>query len=115
MTSEKEKNNREELFKLMQENPDLPIVPMVDSYVVADDGGYWLGSWGGSYVDEYFYSEQAERLRNCLEADTKTPLETPTKKQEVATEATVAQFKSLADYTEAELLAELMRRQAVNA
>lgn len=61
MTSEKEKNNREELFKLMQENPDLPIVPMVDSYVVADDGGYWLGSWGGSYVDEYFYSEQAER------------------------------------------------------
>lgn len=61
MTSEKEKNNREELFNLMQENPELPIVPMVNSDVVADDAGYWLGSWGSSYVDEYFYSEQAER------------------------------------------------------
>lgn len=62
MTSEKEKNNREELFKLMQENPDLPVVPMVDSDIVADDCGYWLGSWGWACVDEYFISERAERI-----------------------------------------------------
>lgn len=60
--SEKEKNNRAELFRLMQENPDLPIVPMVNSDVVADDCGYWLGAWGRAYVDEYFISERAEQV-----------------------------------------------------
>lgn len=38
----------EELLKLIKENPDLPIVPMVDSEVVQDDFGYWLGAWGAS-------------------------------------------------------------------
>lgn len=46
----------------MQENPDLPVVPMVDSEIVADDCGYWLGSWGRACVDEYFISERAERV-----------------------------------------------------
>lgn len=44
----------EELFRLMQENPDLPIVPMVDEEIVADDCcSYWTGSWGYSEVTEY--------------------------------------------------------------
>lgn len=60
--TEKEKNNREELFKLMQENPDLPVVPMVGCEIVADDCGYWLGSWGRAYVDEYVLAERAERM-----------------------------------------------------
>ena len=30
MGTDKAKNNWEELFRLMQENPDLPVVPMVD-------------------------------------------------------------------------------------
>lgn len=30
MIAEKERKNREELFKLMQKNPDLPVVPMVE-------------------------------------------------------------------------------------
>lgn len=59
--TDKEKNNREELFKLIQGNPDLPIIPFVDSEIVADDGGYWLGSWGSASIDEYFYSKRAER------------------------------------------------------
>lgn len=62
MIAEKERKNREELFKLMQKNPDLPVVPMVDSEIVADDCGYWLGSWGSAEVDEYFISERAERV-----------------------------------------------------
>lgn len=62
MTSEKERENREELFKLIQEHPELPVVPMVDSDIVADDCGYWLGSWGKASIDEYFVSEQAERV-----------------------------------------------------
>lgn len=55
----KEKKNREELFKLMQENPELPIVPMVDSEIVADDGyNRWRGAWGSSYIGEYLIGDE---------------------------------------------------------
>ena len=43
-----------EIIKLIEENPDLPVVPMVDSEVVADDGGCWLGKWGNCEVTEYY-------------------------------------------------------------
>ena len=35
--SNTEKKNREKLFRLMQENPDLPVIPFVDTEVVAGD------------------------------------------------------------------------------
>ena len=44
----------EELLKLIKENPDLPIVPMVDGEVVQDGFGYWLGAWGHSEVTAYY-------------------------------------------------------------
>ena len=51
--TEKERKNHDDLFKLMQENPDLPVVPMVDADIVAgDDYGRWMGSWGSASVDE---------------------------------------------------------------
>ena len=53
MISEKERENREELFKLMRENPDLPVMPMVDGEIPGDDCGYWLGAWGTAQLDEY--------------------------------------------------------------
>lgn len=47
-------SNGKELLKLVQENPELPIVPMVNSEIVADDGyNWWLGSFGHSVVDSY--------------------------------------------------------------
>lgn len=56
---EKEKRNREELFRLMKENPDLPVVPMVDSEIVADDCcTYWMGSWGRCEVTEYVCGDE---------------------------------------------------------
>lgn len=43
-----------ELLRLIAENPSLPVVPMVNSEVVADDGyAYWFGSFSNSTVDEY--------------------------------------------------------------
>lgn len=52
--TERESQYRKELFKLMQENSDLPVVPMVDGEIVAgDDYGYWQGAWGYARVDEY--------------------------------------------------------------
>lgn len=60
MITEKERKNREELFKLMQENPDLPVVPMVDGEIPGDDSGYWAGAWGGAHIDEYLLTYNHE-------------------------------------------------------
>ena len=62
MISDRERENREELFRLIKENPELPIVPMVDADIVGDDCGYWIGAWGRAEVDEYFISKRAERV-----------------------------------------------------
>lgn len=43
-----------DLLQLMKENPDLPVIPMVDSDVVAgDEYGYWMGSIGKCEVREF--------------------------------------------------------------
>lgn len=43
-----------EFLELVKQNPDLPIVPMVDSEIVAEDGyNYWLGSFGSASVNSY--------------------------------------------------------------
>lgn len=55
--TEKEKKNRTELFKLIQEHPELPIVPMVYSEIIADDYGYYIGAWGHAQVDEYIITD----------------------------------------------------------
>lgn len=47
------------LLELMKENPHLPVVAMVDSEIVADDGyRRWLGSWGCANVDAYYKGEE---------------------------------------------------------
>jgi len=49
----------ESMFKLIKENPDLPIIPMVDSQIVVDEGFCsWMGSWGRSHIDEYYKSDE---------------------------------------------------------
>ncbi len=61
--TDKERENRERLFKLMKENPELPIVPLVDGEIVGDDcGAYWPGSWGRAEVKEYFISKNADKV-----------------------------------------------------
>ena len=58
-----------EIIKLIEENPDLPVVPMVDSEVVADDGGYWLGEWGRCEVTEYYNGREYIHFRDDDEED----------------------------------------------
>lgn len=54
MVSEKERKNRHKLFQLMQEHPDLPVVAMVNSEIVADDGYcYWQGVFGKVSIGEF--------------------------------------------------------------
>lgn len=58
MITENERENREELFRLMRENPDLPVLPMVNTEVVGgDDYGRWLGSFGKARIREYLVDE----------------------------------------------------------
>lgn len=86
--SETEMKNRDNLFKLMQENPDLPVIPFVDAGVVAgDDFGSWKGSWGSARVDEYIFppaeyepvifkssDDVFDTLEKCLSEDEFTAL-----------------------------------------
>lgn len=62
MISEKERQNRDQLFKLMQENPELPVVPVVESEVVGDryEDCRWLGNWGDACLGEYCLGEYEE-------------------------------------------------------
>lgn len=70
MISEKERQNREELFRLMRENPDLPVVAMVDEEVVPDDScGRWMGSWGSSCIEEYFVGKERTHFREKNDFD----------------------------------------------
>ncbi len=73
--SETEKKNREQLFKLMREYPDLPVIPMVSYEVVADDDcPYWKGSWGSAklgayivgYMRIYFREDDADDMEDVL-------------------------------------------------
>ena len=60
----------EELFKLMQENPELPVIPMVDSDIVPDDGyARWTGSWGSASIDEYFTHDERVFFRSDDDTD----------------------------------------------
>lgn len=46
------------LFELIKQNPDLPIVPMVNYEIVAYDCSmYWMASWGEARVDSYMLRE----------------------------------------------------------
>lgn len=56
--NEKERKNRDELFRLMRENPDLSVVPMVDGELGGDEYGYYTGAWGNATVDEYLVCER---------------------------------------------------------
>jgi hypothetical protein len=63
MSRKTQKEYVADLVKLITENPDLDVVPMVDSDIVADDGySWWMGSIGESRIDEYYADDE----RICL-------------------------------------------------
>ncbi|WP_178023066.1 hypothetical protein [uncultured Paenibacillus sp.] len=60
-----QQENVKELLRLIEENPDLRITPMVDSEIVADDGyNWWLGSFGKAQVDEIFALDERLYIRS---------------------------------------------------
>ena len=66
----------EELLELIKENPDLPVVPMVDGEIVGDDScQYWLGRWGHSEVTEYYIGREKVHFKDDDEEDVLNDLE----------------------------------------
>ena len=64
------KGKLRELFTLIKDNPDLPIVAYVDSEIVADEGYMrWIGSWGSSYIIEYVMVEMYNDYREMVYRD----------------------------------------------
>lgn len=53
MIYDEEHNKYQELLDLVKANPTLPVIPRVDSEVVAEEGySWWWGSFGEAYLDE---------------------------------------------------------------
>ncbi|KYD11431.1 hypothetical protein B4102_2159 [Heyndrickxia sporothermodurans] len=62
---EKQQSNIEGLLKLVKDNPELEIVPMVDNDVCGgDDFGYWMGSWGKASIDEVYHLDERIYFRS---------------------------------------------------
>lgn len=62
---EKQKEKISELLELIKENPDLRIVPMVDTEVVAsDDYGWWIAEWGKASVEEIYCDDERIYIRS---------------------------------------------------
>ncbi len=58
---EKQQEKVANLLKLISENPDLEILPLVDTECVGgDEHSWWLSEWGDAKVDYYYCS--AERI-----------------------------------------------------
>ena len=47
-----------QLLDLIRENPDLPVIPMIDSEAVIDDSHFSMGGWGKSNVTEYYIGRE---------------------------------------------------------
>lgn len=72
-----QKENVQSLLNLIKENPELKIVPMVDTEIVADDGySSWLGSFGKAEIDHIWNSgeriffkslDEEELVQNTLD------------------------------------------------
>lgn len=43
---------------LIQQNPELPIVPMTAGELGGDDFAYWMGSWGNAAIDEVYHEDE---------------------------------------------------------
>lgn len=48
-----------DLFVLIKSNPELPVIPCVDSEIVADGGyNWWLGSWGNAHIETFLSTQE---------------------------------------------------------
>lgn len=64
-TVEKQKEMVSELLQLIKENPELRIVPMVDTEAVGgDEFGWWLSRWGKASVEAIYSHDERCYIRS---------------------------------------------------
>lgn len=64
--TDRNKVNLEKILRLIRENRNLPIVPMVWHEVVAgEESCRWRGSWGSAYIGEYLIGEDEIYFRDA--------------------------------------------------
>lgn len=52
-------NKLSDLFTLIKLNPELPVIPLVDSEIVVDSGyNWWIGSWGKAHIDTFLNTQK---------------------------------------------------------
>ncbi|MEG0728152.1 MAG: hypothetical protein RR420_00880 [Anaerovoracaceae bacterium] len=60
--SNKESQQQEKVYillNLIKENPDLKVIPMIDSDICCSDHNWYNGTWGDSEIDEaYYYNDR---------------------------------------------------------
>jgi len=60
---EVQQENIKKFIELVQANPDLRIMPMVDTECISsDDFSYWIASWGMPEINEIWCYEGGERM-----------------------------------------------------
>ena len=60
-----QQENIKKLIKLVNENPDLKIIPMVDTEVCSsDDFSCWAGNWDKAEIDECYCSDERIYFRS---------------------------------------------------
>jgi len=63
------KDNIKNLVKLITENPNLKVVPIVDSDLFCEDYSSCLGKIGNVYIDEIYYSDERYYLKSFDDED----------------------------------------------
>ncbi len=62
--NEKEKQSHEELLRLINENPELPVIPEVNAELVCSDQyKWWMGGWGDCCIEEYTWGTEAHYFK----------------------------------------------------
>ncbi|MED3792405.1 hypothetical protein P4571_08110 [Niallia alba] len=64
-----QQNNITELLKLIDQNPELPIVPMVDGQLCGDDWSYYMGKWGQAEIDEVYHEDERVYFKSSDEEE----------------------------------------------
>lgn len=67
---EQQKEKLKVLLELIEQNPELRILPMVDSNVVSDDSySWWIGEWGNARIEEVYGDDERAYIRSDDEED----------------------------------------------
>lgn len=62
--------NIRDLFNLLRENPDLPVIAAVENEAVSDECGYSVASFGNGYIEEYaIYEDKYYDDREAFKED----------------------------------------------